>query len=223
MRGQKLIKTVNPIMLNEVTNEYRRMILKEKIKKNLLTVGKISGQIILVAGVFAGSMFLATAAPNVVGAIGKITGKKKQKPLYFHCNEKEFHKSLSYLKNQHLIKIVDEDGKTCVKLTKRGERRYRISLIENMTIDKTKRWDGLWRIVIFDIPERFKIAREALRQKLQNLGFLQIQKSVFVIPYPCEKEINFIRRLFGLENQIRIVHSNYFQGEDEAKEHFGLD
>ena len=218
-----MIKTINPEVLGEITAEYRKMILKEKVKKNLFTVGKISGQVILVAGVFAGAMFLGAVAPNVVGAIGKLAGDKKRKPIYFHCSEKRFGKALSYLKNRHLIELVNEDGKTCVKLTKKGERRYRISLIENMVIAKTKRWDGYWRLVIFDIPERFKIAREALRQKLQNLGFFQIQKSVFVIPYPCEKEINFIRHIFGLQEQIRIVRADYFQGEDAAREYFGLD
>lgn len=223
MIGERLIKSVNKELLDEITGDYRRLILKERIKKNLFSIGKIAGEVLLVTGIFAGTMFLAAAAPNVVGAVGKTFGRKRQKPLYFHCNEKEFKKSLSYLKNQHLIEIIYEDGKTSVRLTKRGQRRYRIRLIENMTIEKQKRWDGWWRIVIFDIPEKFKNARDALRQRFQSMGFYQIQKSVFVIPYPCEKEINFIRHLFGLEEQIRIIQANYFQGEEFAKKYFDLD
>ena len=56
--------------------------------------------------------------------------------------------------------------------------------------------DGEWRIVIFDIPEKFKKAREALRMKLKELGFLELQKSVFIFPYECEDEINFIVEVF---------------------------
>jgi len=223
MYGKKLIKTINKELLDEITGDYRKMILKERVKKTLFTIGKISGQVILVAGVLGGAMFLAAAAPNVVGAVGRVAGGRKKKPLYFHCNEKKFSRSLSYLKNQHLIEIINEDGRTSLRLTKRGQRRYRIHLIEHMTIEKQKKWDGWWRIVIFDIPERFKNARDALRQRFQSMGFFQIQKSVFAIPYPCDKEINFIRHLFGLEEQIRIIRANYFQGESMAKEFFKLD
>src|SRR3989344_4682297 len=44
--------------------------------------------------------------------------------------------------------------------------------IDEMEIKKPAKWDGEWRIVIFDIPERFKKAREALRKKLKDLGFI---------------------------------------------------
>lgn len=222
MKGQKLIKKVDQDLLNEISRDYRRLLLKERIKDDLLTVGQISAQVLLITGALAGTIVLAAVAPNVIGAVGKLTMKRK-KPYYFKCEQKKFNRTLTYLKNRHLIEIVpDQRGRTSIKLLPKGERKYHIHLLDGMTLEKPKRWDGYWRIVIFDIPEKFKIAREAIRQKLQNLGFRQIQKSVFAVPYPCEKEINFISGLFGLQNQIRIVRADYFQGEEEMRKVFGL-
>lgn len=222
MRGKRVIKTIDKKLLEEISQDYRHLILKKRIKKGLFTIGQVSAEVLLIAGIFAGVMTLAVVAPNVVGAIGKLIKQKKIKPYYFHCDQKQLNKTLAYLKNRHLIEVVYKKDGASVKLTPQGKRRYRIHLIENMVIKKIKKWDGWWHIVIFDIPERFKIAREAIRQKLQNLGFYQIQKSVFVIPYPCEKEINFIRHLFGLENQIRLIKASYFQGEEEVKKYIRL-
>ena len=41
-----------------------------------------------------------------------------------------------------------------------------------MEIRQTK-WDGEWRIVIFDIPEKFKKAREALKVKIKKSWVLR--------------------------------------------------
>ncbi|TSC52387.1 MAG: phenylacetic acid degradation operon negative regulatory protein [Parcubacteria group bacterium LiPW_39] len=223
MRGQKLIKAVDLNLLREISADYRQLIFKKRLKENLLTLGQISAQVLLVVGVLAGTITLAAIAPNVIGAVGRLMKKGKRRPYYFQCDQKKFNRALSYLKNQHLIKMIPGQRRgTSLRLTPKGERKYCIHLLDRMSLEKPKKWDGRWRIVIFDIPEKFKMAREAIRQKLQNLGFCQIQKSVFAVPYPCEKEINFIRHLFGLEDQLRIIRADFFQGEQEVKETFGL-
>jgi len=61
-----------------------------------------------------------------------------------------------------------------------------------MEIKKTSQWDRKWRIVFFDIPEKHRRARDALREKLKEIGFREFQQSVFIQPYPCTDEINFL-------------------------------
>ena len=53
-----------------------------------------------------------------------------------------------------------------------------------------KRWDGRWRIVIFDILEKKRKTREALRKKLLSLGFGMWQRSVYITPHDVQEEIN---------------------------------
>ena len=45
-----------------------------------------------------------------------------------------------------------------------------------------KKWDGRWCLVIFDIPEKQRLARGNLRTILRELGFLKLQNSVWVSP-----------------------------------------
>lgn len=60
---------------------------------------------------------------------------------------------------------------------------------------KERNWDGLWRLVIFDIPENIRYKRNILRQKLKDLGFGRLQASVWISPYDfqeiVEKVIDF--------------------------------
>lgn len=53
-----------------------------------------------------------------------------------------------------------------------------------------KKWDGFWRLVIFDIKETNKSTRDLLRKKLKQLGFVMWQESVYITPHPINNEIN---------------------------------
>jgi len=52
-----------------------------------------------------------------------------------------------------------------------------------------KKWDGKYRLVIFDIPEQKKKVRNWLREELYLLEYDQLQKSVFVGKHPLTSEI----------------------------------
>src|SRR3989344_3005352 len=74
--------------------------------------------------------------------------------------------------------------------------------IEKLKLPSKKKWDKKWRIVLFDIPEPKKKTRDALRRKLKKLGFLEFQKSVFIFPFPCRDEINFIINFFDIHDNV---------------------
>ena len=50
-------------------------------------------------------------------------------------------------------------------------------------------WDGKWRIVMFDIPEKRREHRERLRRALSELEYEPIQKSVFIGKRPLAGDI----------------------------------
>src|SRR3989344_4593151 len=82
-----------------------------------------------------------------------------------------------------------------LSLTRRPDYYFRILKKvskEWKEIKKPARWDKLWRLVIFDIPEEERTGRMALAAKLKELGFYPLQKSVFIHPYECKDEIDFI-------------------------------
>ncbi|MBU1457105.1 CRISPR-associated endonuclease Cas2 [Patescibacteria group bacterium] len=49
---------------------------------------------------------------------------------------------------------------------------------------RKKKWDGFWRVVMYDFPETEKGKRDSLRNFLKKLGFAQWQISVWVSPHP---------------------------------------
>ncbi len=75
----------------------------------------------------------------------------------------------------------------------------------------------MWRIVLFDIPEDAKIKREVLRGKLKELGFTMIQRSVWVIPYPCEDDINMLKNFFGFTDKHYMLIETKKLGHNDEK------
>ena len=110
------------------------------------------------------------------------------------------------IKNLYKSKLVTKkenpDGTITIILTDRGKLRALTYKFENMKIEK-RDWDGKWRFVVFDVPERIRQGRDALREKLKQLGFYELQKSVFVFPYDCKNEIDFLIEFFELRKYVR--------------------
>jgi CRISPR-associated endonuclease Cas2 len=123
-------------------------------------------------------------------------------------------------------RIVDykekEDGTVEIVLTKDGRQKALKYQIDEIKIKKTDKWDGKWRIVIFDIPEKKKKAREALREKLKELGFKELQKSVFIYPFECEDEIDFIVEVFEIRPYVRFLRVESFTNEEQFRLKFKL-
>lgn len=82
--------------------------------------------------------------------------------------------------------------------------------------------DGKWRIVVFDIPEKKRHGRDALREKLCELGFYELQKSVLVFPYPCQDELDFLIEYFGLRRYVRVGILETIDNELHLKKYFQL-
>lgn len=115
-----------------------------------------------------------------------------------------------------------ENERVEIVLTKDGRKKALEFQFDEMKIKKPDKWDGKWRVVIFDIPEKKKKAREALRDKLKDLGFKELQKSVLIHPFECEDEIDFITEVFEIRNHVRFLRVDYFTNEEQIKLKFGL-
>ena len=132
-------------------------------------------------------------------------------------------RAINSLYTSHLVKEKNNrDGTTTLILTENGKQRALRFNIEKLEIKKQKIWDKKWRIVAFDIPEKKKRGRDALRQKLQELNFYQLQKSVFVCPYPCEKEIHFLCEFFNIGGFVNIIIADNIYNDVKLKHNFKL-
>ena len=75
---------------------------------------------------------------------------------------------------------------------------------------------------MFDVPEEKKAARRAINFALKKIGCVRYQKSVFITPFPCEKEIDFIGECFGVREHIRIIVAERIEGDDVFRRKFHL-
>ncbi|MBI2644097.1 MAG: hypothetical protein HYW95_01150 [Candidatus Wildermuthbacteria bacterium] len=127
------------------------------------------------------------------------------------------------LKKSRLIILKEQDdGKFTVELSEKGKRKVREIQLQTLFVAKPSRWDGIWRVVIFDIPDKKKIAREALRERMKRWNFYQLQKSVWVCPWPCEKEIEFIVELFQIYPFVNVIKAKVIKDDVKLRAYFNL-
>lgn len=146
--------------------------------------------------------------------------------LYFRKKRFERDRLLRDLKNLQKRDLCDfiehSDGSIEIVLAKKGKKLKIRRKLDTLKIPRPKRWDQKWRLVIFDVPHDKKQARGALRELLYQLGFYPLQKSVYIHPYPCEEEIDFVASVFGVRKYIVLLTVSEFEGEEKLRNRFGL-
>jgi DNA-binding transcriptional regulator PaaX len=65
--------------------------------------------------------------------------------------------------------------------------------------------DGVWKLVIFDIPERQRTVRTFLRNRLKSLGFKKWQASIWVSPYRLDAKLEEELGLLAEKFFIRLI------------------
>jgi len=176
--------------------------------------GELSKQILLALA--AG--FVVTTAMILPGSAVMFSPLIKK----FKTKKQSFIKSLKILKRDRLIDFREEGNLSKIAITERGKKKLLIYELDSLEIKRPKSWDGIWRIVTFDVPEDTRPARDALRDKLKELGFYQLHKSVFVFPYPCLSEIQFIEEIFQIGPYINFIEAKTIEGDDWLREKFNL-
>lgn len=127
-------------------------------------------------------------------------------------------KRLLGLKDKGYFDISVKNNKTFFRLTAKG--RGLTELIK-FCLGKVK-WDGKWRVLIFDIPERQRYKRDDLRYKLCDLGLKQLQESVWITPYPLPDEFTDFLTNLRVRPYLYSLTVDAINREDELKKFFNI-
>ena len=148
----------------------------------------------------------------------------RQIPKEFEkINRQALERAINSLYDSHLISEKDHrDGTTTLILSENGKQKALRFNIDKMEIKKPEKWDKKWRIVMFDIPEKLKKLRDSLRIHFQEIGLIELQKSVFVHPHPCNDEIEFILELYNARKHVRFVLAEKIDNGLHLKKKFNL-
>lgn len=162
---------------------------KSKITKDILKWLVISGMV-----------YIAASSPYFV------LNLMKEFKRWRKYRKKEVTNAFYRLKKEGCIKTEKRNHQIYISLTDRGKKKAGWLQIDALKLKKHKKWDGKWRIVIFDIPNLKGFYRNVFRGKLKELGFYQLQKSVWITPFSCADEISLMRDFLGLtDKEIRLI------------------
>ena len=179
---------------------------RESIQKALLTTLLIGG------------MVMIGAAPRI--NILKLLGNKKRNPYRF---KHQVNDTLMRLANKGFVVFIIENGRKLVRITPAGRRV--LALEEQKTtlqLQKKKRWDKRWRVVIFDIPEYRRGTRDKLRLTMRTAGFYRLQDSVWIYPYDCEDFMALVKADLQIGNAVLYMVVEKIENDSKVKTHFML-
>ncbi len=132
-------------------------------------------------------------------------------------------RDLKRMQRQGLVVFQEKEGENVeVRLGRVGRNRAVEFKLDEIRLEKPLVWDEKWRLVMFDIPNTKKLARDALRKRLRDWEMYPLQKSVFITPYPCEKEIDLIGSIFEVRSHIVALTLPRFRGDAVIQNFFGL-
>jgi len=126
------------------------------------------------------------------------------------------------MKRRKLVRIYEKNGVDVVEITELGKKKVLSYDLEKIKITRQKKWDGYWRLVIFDIPEKNKKARKALSKKLNDMEFFPFQKSVFVCPFECANEIEFVAEFFGVKKYVKRILVKEIENDEFLRSFYNL-
>ncbi len=161
---------------------------------------------------------LAVTAPGALKIFKDFDKEESWKEYYPSSIEKITRR----LYRHGIVEIKYVKGKPVVKISEKGRVEFLKYDLDKLEVKPQTNWDGKWRLVIFDISEKYKKVRDVIRNKLKEIGFYPFQESVFVYPYPCEKEIQYLREILNVPHSLKLIRADRIENDRELRTIFKL-
>ncbi len=183
--------------------------VKARVRKNGIQAAIL--QTIALVGVLS----VAALAPNMMklvprDVVTRISGK--------HRGTRDV--TISRLIRAGYLVREQTGGFAALRITTKG-RAY-LEGIAGQKIPRPTTWDKKWRVIIFDIRERHRKIRDALRSELQAQGFYKMQDSVWVFPFPCEDFVSLLKADLKVGKDILYLVVEEIENDRGLRAHFNL-
>lgn len=142
--------------------------------------------------------------------------KKKRFP-----KKQSIERSVESLVSTGLVKkYFDTNGDVKLELTAKG--KWEVFMRHPSFDKKVEKWDGVWRVVIFDVPELQKEIRNELRRAMLLYGFKMLQQSVWVYPHSCDDFVVVLKNHLEIPQNVLYMTVSYIENDKHLKKEFGL-
>ncbi|MDO8566559.1 MAG: hypothetical protein Q7R58_00200 [bacterium] len=174
-------------------------------------------QALLATVALTGIALVAAIVPNALAALSKLPSLKRAQLRY------QYQTALRRLAAQGHIIFEKCDGEQYARITESGSKVLAFEQEKaKLSNTKKKRWNGRWRVIIFDIPERRRRTRDRLRNIMQETGFVHLQDSVWVFPYDCEDFMSLLKAELKIGAAVLYMVVEQIENDKHLRAHFGL-
>lgn len=164
----------------------------------------------------SGVLLVAMAAPNALQILGGGTRKR------YHFNY-QVKSTLGRLVEKGYIRFIEKNGRKYAEITEEGRHVFAVEEKRaQLRLKKKRRWDKRWRIIVFDIPEQYKNYRNQLRTRIQDIGFVRVQDSVWVFPYDCEDLVQLLKTDLRVGTYVLYAVAESIENDAALRKHFNL-
>lgn len=189
-------------------------------RKNLLPEKKHITSDVLLGLLETGAVLgVALIAPNALRILKPLIAQKEKWDTYYPSS---IARNTMKLWRKGLVNVVETPDGYVVTISDSGKTEALRYNLDTMEISKPPSWDGKWRMVFFDLPIGTK-TRDNFRRKLLSLGLFQMQKSVYVYPYPCSNEIRFLREVFAIPHGVKMAVVEQLENDEDLRRVFKLE
>jgi len=185
-----------------------------KTKEVLMLLG--AGAFLAASIIFPG---LPMAAKPFIDVVKEADRNKRQKE-WEKFNLWRLRQVIKRMQSSKLVEVKEEKGVPIIKITHKGKQKLLRYKIDEMVLESN--WDGKWRLVIYDVQTGKRANSEMFRTMLNKLRFLKLQRSVYLTPFKCEDEIEYLRLLFEIGNEVQILKVGSLENEAAYRRYFGI-
>ena len=188
--------------------------LTEEQMERLRRVGEVALGVTIIAGIAAVSI----VAPNIFVALDKIFGKKQYgtRKNTLARREEQLTKSFYYMRRQGYIKIKKRGDLLIAHPTEKGRRRLAKLQFKNLSVRRPRSWQGLWWLVLADIPSKqFRAAADMFQKKLKRMDFYPLQRTAWVYPFDPRTEVEAVAAHYRINPFVTIMGVKRLDKSDE--------
>lgn len=166
-----------------------------------------------------GVVSVALIAPKMTRLLKELDRPAKNRAQLY----RRIAQGISRLEQAGLVAVSGEYAKRRVTITGKGLEIVRQIEFQEYAIPEPAFWDGKWRVLVFDITERRRRIRVQLRRLLQGQGFVRLQDSVWIYPYPCDEFVSLVRaHLKSGVGEMRYFVAEALESDKDLRGHFRI-
>lgn len=117
---------------------------------------------------------------------------------------------------------VEKEGKKFLRITQKGRKAFALEQAKVTLKNQKKKWDGRWRMVIFDVPEKRRRVRARLCAVMREIGFARLQDSVWVYPYDGEDFIALLKAELKIGKDVLYAIADTIEQDKNLRRFFNL-